>query len=55
MSASFFRDGYGKMREFRQQNMDVWRKFEFDRFAITDTAKCQAEKKKGNSKHSHID
>ncbi|XP_027053468.1 uncharacterized protein LOC113680633 [Pocillopora damicornis] len=48
MSASFFRDGYGKMREFRQQNMDVWRKFEFDRFAITDTAKCQAEKKKGN-------
>ena len=55
MSASFFRDGYGKMREFRQQNMDVWRKFEFDRFGITDTAKCQAEKKKGNSKYSHID
>lgn len=55
MSASFFRDGNGEVREFRQQNMDVWRKFEFDRFAITDTAKCQAEKKKGNSKYSHID
>ncbi|XP_027053467.1 uncharacterized protein LOC113680632 [Pocillopora damicornis] len=48
MSASFFRDGNGEVREFRQQNMDVWRKFEFDRFAITDTAKCQAEKKNGN-------
>lgn len=47
MSGSYFRDGNGTVREFRQA-LASWRKFEFNRFAITDTAKCNAEKKKGN-------
>lgn len=49
MSGSFFRDASGEAREFRQP-LGSLRNFEFNRFAITDTAKCNEEKKKGNSK-----
>ncbi len=49
MSGSFFRDASGDTKEFRQPLASL-RNFEFNRFAITNTAKCNAEKKKGNSK-----
>ncbi|KAL9982961.1 hypothetical protein ACROYT_G005076 [Oculina patagonica] len=47
MSGSFFRDASGDTKEFRQPLASL-RNFEFNRFAITNTAKCNAEKKKGN-------
>lgn len=49
LSSSYFRDGTGKVREFRQPPASS-RKFEFNRFAVTNTAKCNEETKKGNSK-----
>ena len=49
LSATYFRDGNGMVREFRQP-LAQSRSFQFDRFAITDTASCNAEKLKGNSK-----
>ncbi|XP_028514531.1 uncharacterized protein LOC110237834 [Exaiptasia diaphana] len=49
-SASYFKDGQGNIKEFRQKlGTTSWRKFEFDRFTITDTARCNEEKQKGNS------
>ncbi|XP_078381574.1 uncharacterized protein LOC144664346 isoform X2 [Oculina patagonica] len=48
LSPSYFKDGTGKTKEFRQQvEKGSERTFQFDRFAITDTAKCQEGKKKG--------
>ncbi|KXJ22165.1 hypothetical protein AC249_AIPGENE4192 [Exaiptasia diaphana] len=38
-SASYFKDGAGHAREFRQSLTD-WRKFDFNRFGITDENKC---------------
>ncbi len=49
MSGSYFRDGSGNIREFRQM-LGSLRTFEFNRFAITNTTKCNEEKKKGISK-----
>ena len=50
-SASYFKDGKRKIKEFRQKlGTTSWQKFAFDRFIITDKAKCTAEKEKGNSK-----
>ena len=49
MSGSFFRDASRQTKEFRQPLASL-RNFEFDRLAITNTAKCNEEKKKGNSK-----
>ncbi|XP_078356917.1 uncharacterized protein LOC144641766 isoform X1 [Oculina patagonica] len=46
MSGSYFRDGSGNIREFRQM-LGSLRTFEFNRFAITNTTKCNEEKKKG--------
>ena len=51
MSGSYFRDGNGKMKEYRQP-LGSWRTFEFNRFSVTNTVKCNQEKKKGNSKYS---
>lgn len=49
MSGSYFRDATGQAKEFRQPLASL-RNFEFNRFAITNTAKCNEEKKKGNGK-----
>ena len=49
LSGSYFRDGNGNVREFRQP-LGSWRTLEFDRFAITNTEGCNREKAKGNSK-----
>ncbi len=49
MSASHFRDGNGNIHEFRQK-LGFFRTFEFNRFAITNTTKCNEETKKDNSK-----
>ena len=49
MSGSYFRRGDGTIKEFWQP-LGSWRAFKFNRFSITDTAKCNEEKKKGNSK-----
>ena len=49
MSGSYFRDGYKKVKEFRQP-LGFWRTLEFNRFSITNTTNCYKEKKKGNSK-----
>ena len=49
LSASNFRDGYGKVKQFRQK-LGSERTFYFDRFQITDTAKCNEGKQKGESK-----
>lgn len=51
MSGSYFRDGNGNVKGYRQP-LGSWRTFEFNRFSITNTAKCNKEKKKGNSKYS---
>ena len=48
-SSSFFKDGTGRIKEFRQPPASS-QKFEFNRFAITNTAKCNEEKHKGNGK-----
>ena len=50
MSSSYFRDGNGNIKEFRQKLGDP-RTFEFNRFAITNTTKCNEQKKKGISKY----
>lgn len=50
MSSSYFRDGKGKVKEYRQP-LGSWRTLEFDRFAITNEDKCNEEKKVGNSKY----
>nr|XP_058965128.1 uncharacterized protein LOC131791762 [Pocillopora verrucosa] len=47
LSGSYFRDGNGNVREFRQP-LGSWRTLEFDRFAITNTEGCNKEKAKGN-------
>ncbi|KAL9982801.1 hypothetical protein ACROYT_G004906 [Oculina patagonica] len=47
MSGSHFRDGNGNVREFRQK-LGFFRTFEFNRFAITNTTKCNEETKKDN-------
>ncbi|CAH3128096.1 unnamed protein product, partial [Pocillopora meandrina] len=47
LSGSYFRDGNGNVREFRQP-LGSWRTLEFDRFAITNTKGCNKEKAKGN-------
>ncbi|CAH3128101.1 unnamed protein product [Pocillopora meandrina] len=47
LSGSYFRDGNGNVREFRQP-LGSWRTLEFDRFAITNTEGCKREKAKGN-------
>ncbi|KXJ22166.1 hypothetical protein AC249_AIPGENE4184 [Exaiptasia diaphana] len=47
-SASYFKDGAGKAREFRQSLTD-WRKFDFNRFAITDENECKKANKKGKN------
>ncbi|XP_078357256.1 uncharacterized protein LOC144642139 [Oculina patagonica] len=52
MTSSQFRDGNGDIREFRQV-LGSLRKFEFNRFAITNTTKCNEEKKKGNKDSSY--
>ena len=49
MSGSYFRDGNGNIREFRQE-LGYFRSFEFNRFAITNTTKCNEETNKGISK-----
>ena len=49
ISGSYFRDGQGNTREFRQK-LGTPRTFEFNRFAITNSTKCIEEKKKGISK-----
>ena len=48
-SGSYFRDGTGNIKQLRQP-LATWRKFEFNRFAITDIAKCNEKKMKRNSK-----
>ncbi|XP_078358122.1 uncharacterized protein LOC144642894 isoform X1 [Oculina patagonica] len=48
MGGSFFRDASGDTKEFRLPLASL-RKFEFNRFAITNTSKCNEEKKKGSS------
>ena len=50
LSASYFRDGRGDIKEFRQP-LGAKRKFKFNRFAITNTTKCWEEKRKGNGKY----
>ena len=52
MSGSYFKNGNGKVKEYRQP-LGSWRTFEFNRFAITNASKCNEEKKKGNSKYSY--
>lgn len=47
LSGSYFRDGNGNVREFRQP-LGSWRTLEFDRFAITNSEGCNKEKAKGN-------
>ena len=49
MGGSYFRDGNGKIKQF-QQPLGLGRTFKFNRFSITNTAKCNKETKKGNSK-----
>ncbi len=49
MSASYFRNGNGSIKEFRQPLASL-RNLEFNRFAITNSAKCNEEKMNGNSK-----
>lgn len=49
MGNSYFRDGNGQIREFRQP-LASWRTLQFNRFAITDREECNEEKKKGVSK-----
>ncbi len=48
MPASYFRDGNGKTKEF-QVLLGKMRKFQFNRFGITDADKCNEAKKNGDS------
>ena len=50
LSASYFRDGNGETKEFRQKLVSE-RTFHFNRFEITDTEKCNERKKQGESKY----
>lgn len=47
-TGSYFRDGNGTVKEFRQPLSLQYRTFEFNRFAITDTAQCTAAQLAGN-------
>ena len=47
MSASYFRDGNDTIQEFRQP-LGSMRKFEFNRFGITNTAECNNAMQEGN-------
>ncbi|KAJ7390268.1 hypothetical protein OS493_026143 [Desmophyllum pertusum] len=47
MAASYFRDESDTVKEFRQP-LGSTRKFQYNRFAITDETKCKEELKKGN-------
>jgi len=49
LSASYFRAGDGKVKQYRQP-LGAYRKLKFDRFAISDERKCQEKKKDGNRK-----
>ena len=49
LSASYFKDGNGETKEFRQKLVSE-RTFHFSRFEITDTDECNERKKKGESK-----
>ena len=49
MSAAYFRGANGTTKEFRQP-LGSSRTFDFNRFAITNTTRCNEEKLKGNSK-----
>lgn len=54
LSGSYFKDGNGKVKEYRQP-LGSGRTFEFNRFSVTNTVKCNQEKKKGNSEYlSHM-
>ena len=48
MSAAYFRDANGTTKEFRQP-LGTSRTFQFNRFAITNTTRCNEEKLQGNS------
>ena len=50
-TGSYFRDGNGAVREFRQPLALQHRTFKFNRFAITDTAKCVETQLAGNGGH----
>ena len=50
LSASYFRDGRGDRKEFRQP-LGAKRKFKFNRFSVTNTHKCREELSKGNRKY----
>jgi len=49
MGGSIFRDATGNPKIFRQP-LGSRRKFEFNRFGITNTTKCNKETKEGKSK-----
>ena len=52
LSGSYFKDGNGKVY---RQPLGSWRTFEFNRFSVTNTVKCNQEEKKGNSEYlSHM-
>ncbi|PFX25476.1 Neuropilin-1 [Stylophora pistillata] len=51
-TGSYFRDGNGTVKEFRQPLSLQYRTFEFNRFAITDTAQCTAAQLAGNGDSS---
>lgn len=54
-SASYFKDGNNVIRKFRQKlGTTSWQKFQFNRFGITDQAKCDEEISKDNSKYSGL-
>ena len=50
-TGSYFRDGNGAVREFRQPLALQYRTFEFNRFAITDRAGCAEAQLAGNGGH----
>ncbi|XP_020909805.2 uncharacterized protein LOC110247688 [Exaiptasia diaphana] len=49
-SASYFKDGSGNIKQFRQKlSIDTsWRKLVFNRFAITNTDRCNQDSREGN-------
>lgn len=48
LSGSYFRDGTGQVKEFRQP-LGSRRLFEFNRFVITDTDRCNEDQGNGIS------
>ena len=48
-SATYFKDGRGTIRQFRQK-LPSFQKFEFNRFTITNKEKCSKANEKGNCK-----